>query len=50
LYAVEIEYRYDSELKIAYPFYKFSAKLTNSAGINIEAKIITPAVASAAQK
>lgn len=50
LYAVEIEYRYDSELKIAYPFFKFSAKLTNSAGINIEAKIITPAVASAEEK
>lgn len=50
LYSVEIEYRYDNELKIAYPFYKFQAKLTNSAGINIQAEIITPAVASAIQK
>jgi len=50
LYSVEIEYRYDSELKIAYPFYKFQAKLTNSAGINIDAEIITPAVASAVEK
>lgn len=49
LYSVEIEYRYDNELKIAYPFYKFQAKLTNSAGINIQAEIITPAVASAIQ-
>jgi len=47
LYSVKVEYRYDDELKIAYPFYNFSAKLTNSAGINIEATIITPAVASA---
>ena len=47
LYSVSIEYRYDSELKIAYPFYKFQAKLTNSAGINIQAEIITPAIANA---
>ena len=50
LYSVAIEYRYDSELKIAYPFYKFQAKLTNSAGINIQAEIITPAVANAVEK
>lgn len=50
LYSVKIEYRYDSELKIAYPFYKFQGRLTNSAGINIDAEIITPAVASATQK
>lgn len=50
LYSATIEYRYDSELKIAYPFYRFQAKLTNSAGINIAAEIITPAVASATQK
>jgi len=47
LYSVSIEYRYDEELKIAYPFYKFKAKLINSAGINIEAVIITPAVETA---
>lgn len=50
LYSVEIEYRYDGELKIAYPFYKFQTKLTNSAGINIEAELITPAVATAIDK
>lgn len=50
LYSAIIEYRYDSILKIAYPFYKFKATLTNSAGINIEAEIITPAVASAIEK
>ena len=49
LTSVKIEYRYDEELKIAYPFYNFSARLTNSAGINIDANIITPAVRSAAQ-
>lgn len=47
LYSVEIDYRYDEKLKIAYPFYKFKAKLTNSGGINIEAVIITPAVKTA---
>lgn len=47
LYSVQLEYRYDEELKTAYPFYNFKAKLINSAGINIEATIITPAVASA---
>lgn len=47
LYRVEIDYRYDEKLKIAYPFYKFSAKLTNSGGINIEAIIITPAIKTA---
>lgn len=50
LYSVKIEYRYDNELKIAYPFYKFQGKLTNSAGINIDAEIITPAVVSAIEK
>jgi hypothetical protein len=47
LYSVEIEYRYDDELKIAYPFYRFEGRLTNSAGINIQATLITPAVATA---
>jgi len=49
LYSVSIEYRYDEDLKIAYPFYKFKAKLTNSAGINIEALVITPAVETASK-
>ncbi len=47
LYSIKIEYRYDDKLKIAYPFYKFGAKIINSGGINIEAEIITPAVAAA---
>lgn len=46
LYSVEIEYRYDDQLKIAYPFYRFEGKLTNSAGVNIQATLITPAVAT----
>lgn len=50
LQSVAIDYRFDENLKIAYPFYKFRGKLTNSAGINIQAEIITPAVASAVQK
>lgn len=49
LTAVKIEYRYDEALRVAYPFYNFSAQLTNSAGINIDANIITPAVRSATQ-
>lgn len=47
LYKVEIDYRYDEKLKIAYPFYKFGAKLTNSSGINIDAIVITPAIKTA---
>lgn len=50
LYEVKIEYRYDEKLKIAYPFYNFSAKITNAGGINIEATIITPAVDTAKEK
>lgn len=50
LYSVEIDYRYDDVLKIVYPFYKFRAKLTNSGGINIQAIIITPAIAAAKDK
>lgn len=50
LYSVEIDYRYDEKLKIAYPFYKFKAKLTNSGGINIEAIIITPAIKTAKEQ
>ena len=50
LQSVSIDYRFDENLKLAYPFYKFKAKLTNSAGINIQAEIITPAVASAVQE
>lgn len=50
LYSVEIEYRYDDILKIVYPFYRFEGTLTNSAGINIQAALITPAVATAIEK
>ena len=50
LQSVSIDYRFDENLKIAYPFYKFQAKLINSAGINIQAEIITPAVVSTVQK
>jgi len=50
LQSVSIDYRFDENLKIAYPFYKFQAKITNSAGIDIQAELITPAVNSAVQK
>lgn len=50
LYSAEIEYRYDDKLKLAYPFYRFSGKLTNSAGLNIQASLITPAVAVSKEK
>lgn len=50
LYDVKIEYRFDPKLGIAYPFYRFSAKLTNSAGVNIQAEIITPAVNAKIEK
>lgn len=50
LQSVSVDYRFDENLKIAYPFYKFQAKLTNSAGIDIQAELITPAVNSAVQK
>ncbi len=50
LYDVSVDYRLDESLKIVYPFYKFQAKLTNAAGINIQAQIITPAVNTALEK
>ena len=50
LQSVSIDYRFDENLKLAYPFYKFKAKLTNSAGINIQAELITPAVETAVEK
>lgn len=50
LQSVSIDYRFDENLKIAYPFYKFQAKIINSAGIDIQAELITPAVNSAVQK
>lgn len=50
LYSASIDYRFDEQLKIVYPFYKFNAKLTNTAGLNIEAIIITPAVETAKEK
>lgn len=50
LYTVKIEYRYDEKLKIAYPFYRFEAKIVNSGGIDIQAEIITPAVEAAKEK
>lgn len=50
LYSVQIEYRYDDALKIVYPFYRFQARLTNAGGLNIEAELITPAIASATEK
>jgi len=49
LYQVELEYRYDENLAIAYPFYHFKAKITNSEGLNLESDIITPAVNTAAE-
>lgn len=50
LYSVKIEYRYDEKLKIAYPFYRFEAKIVNSGGIDIQAEIITPAVEATKEK
>lgn len=50
LYSVKIDYRYDSVLKIVYPFYKFNGKLTTDEDNNIQAIIITPAVATAIEK
>ena len=47
---VSIEYRYDSDLQILYPFYKFQAKIINLDDINIDAEIITPAVSTAQEK
>ncbi len=44
LNSVKIEYRVDPELQIAYPFYRFSGKLTNQEDIDINAQIITPAI------
>lgn len=47
---VEIVYRYDSTLKAAYPFYQFTGSLVNNDGITLQAKVITPAVLSEADK
>jgi hypothetical protein len=46
----EIEYRFDETTKIAYPFFKFEAAITNSAGVAMQAIIITPAVNTQAKK
>jgi predicted DNA-binding protein YlxM (UPF0122 family) len=50
LESVEIDYRYDNELKILYPFYHFQADIINIDGLNIKAEIITPAVNSAQEQ
>lgn len=50
LESVEIDYRYDNELKILYPFYKFRANIIDIDGIKIKAEIITPAVNSAQEQ
>ena len=46
----EIEYRFDETTKIAYPFFKFEATITNSSGVTMQAIIITPAVNTQAEK
>lgn len=43
---VQVVYRYDKDLQIAYPFYQFNAVLTNSEGLTTAGTIITPAVLS----
>lgn len=45
LTSVQLEYRADLNSGLAYPFYRFSGKLTNQDGQTIQAEIITPAVA-----
>ncbi len=44
LEGVVLEYRYDSELNLVYPFYRFSGTLTNSQNKTLQAEIITPAI------
>lgn len=46
----EIEYRFDETTKVAYPFFKFEAAITNSSGVTMQAIIITPAVNTQAEK
>ncbi len=46
----EIEYSFDETTKIAYPFFKFEATITNSSGVTMQAIIITPAVNTQAEK
>lgn len=41
---VSLEYRIDSTLNLAYPFYRFTGTATNLAGKEIEVQIITPAI------
>lgn len=50
LQSVSIDYRFDENLKLAYPFYKFKAKLSNDSGTSIQAILITPAVETAVEK
>lgn len=44
LKSVELVYRYDSQLNLAYPFYQFTGILTNSSGVDLESTVITPAI------
>jgi len=43
---LKLVYRYDPDLRLAYPFYQFSGILTNNDGLNLRAIVITPAVLS----
>jgi hypothetical protein len=41
---VVLEYRYDPELDLVYPFYRFSGTLTNSQNQSLQADVIAPAI------
>jgi hypothetical protein len=45
LKTVKLEYRFDNQLKLIYPFYRFSGDLTNNQNQLITADIISPAIA-----
>ncbi|KUK79873.1 MAG: hypothetical protein XD95_0049 [Microgenomates bacterium 39_7] len=44
LESAELEYRYDSELKLIYPFYRFTGTLIDDLGQSFQAEIIAPAI------
>jgi len=41
---VQLEYRLDKEINLAYPFYRFYGTITNKDNIPMKAEIITPAI------
>ena len=44
LTSVQVEYRLDKEVNLAYPFYRFFGTITNKDNIPMKAEIITPAI------